>query len=134
MGLLYMSRGEIRNQSQAGQLFCFKDLKMNKITPSDIDGLIEYKNKCYIFFEFKYNHTPLPTGQRLMFERLIDDLSNIKPCIFFLASWDESILNEKNEVVSKLSEVYKIRHKKQWITPDGSPTLKACIDWFIESI
>ena len=120
-------------QSKTNLFFQFSKLKYGTITPSDIDGLIEYKNKCYIFFEFKYNFGDLNTGQRLMFERLIRDISKIKPCIFFLASWDDSMV-EDNSINAAEAIVYYVRDALGWHKPDSNVTLNDCIDYFINLV
>lgn len=55
----------IRNRFRAKQLIDFGGLQYEQITPTDIDGLIEYRNIAYIIYEFKYADAEMPFGQRL---------------------------------------------------------------------
>ena len=44
------NRGVIQNRDRKKQIIDFSGLKYGKITPTDIDGLIEYKDKAMMFF------------------------------------------------------------------------------------
>jgi hypothetical protein len=65
-------RGKIRNRDAGKQIIDYSGLRYNNITPTDIDGLIEYKGKAFIFYEFKFNNAPMPLGQRIALTRLVD--------------------------------------------------------------
>lgn len=79
-------RGAIRNRQFANRVRDFSGLRFGKITPTDIDGLIEYRGQGYVFIETKYKDAPLPSGQRLALERLCDDLQQVKPTLVIVAS------------------------------------------------
>lgn len=53
----------------------FDGIRMGNCAPTDIDGLIEYHNKAYLFLEWKYGNAQVPTGQMLALTRLADDLT-----------------------------------------------------------
>ena len=72
-----MLRGEIYNPDRARQLRDFSGLVFGNITPTDIDGLIEYKNIGYVILELKYQDGDVPFGQKLALERLTDDLEKV---------------------------------------------------------
>ncbi len=55
-----------------------------KMFPSDVDAIIEFKNKCYILYEVKYNGKDMSMGQRIMLERITSDLGRLKPCLTLL--------------------------------------------------
>jgi len=40
-------RGKIEHRDRARQIRDFSNLRYGNITPTDIDGLIEYQNKCF---------------------------------------------------------------------------------------
>lgn len=69
-----MRRGVIYNKARSQQINDFGNMAYGNITPTDIDGLIEYKDKGYIFYEIKYGDKEVPRGQRLALQRLIDDI------------------------------------------------------------
>jgi hypothetical protein len=81
-------RGVIRNRCYATQVRDFSGLRFKNITPTDIDGLIEYRNICYVCIETKYENSELQFGQKLALERLNDDLSKVKPVLTIVASHD----------------------------------------------
>jgi len=65
-------RGKIRGREYATQVKDFTGLRWGKITPTDIDGLIDFGGKFIVVFELKYIGTEMPHGQRLALERLSD--------------------------------------------------------------
>lgn len=67
-----MERGKIRNREAGKQIIDYSGLRFNKITPTDIDGLIEFQGKAFIFYEFKYMGAPMPLGQRIALTRMVD--------------------------------------------------------------
>lgn len=69
------NRGKIQDPEHAKQLIDFSGIKYGKITPTDIDGNIEYHNKAFIFYEYKYGNAEMPKGQRKALIRLVDRLN-----------------------------------------------------------
>jgi len=65
-------RGVIQNRSRATQINNFKNLRYGNITPTDIDGFIDFGNRYFIYIEVKLLGNDLPYGQRLALERLCD--------------------------------------------------------------
>lgn len=63
-------RGVIKDKRRAQQINDFSGLRLGNITPTDIDGLIEYHDKAWIVFEIKYKGAQLLFGQRLAIERM----------------------------------------------------------------
>lgn len=69
-------RGVINHVNRAQQINDFSGIRFGNITPTDIDGLIEYHNKAWIIFEIKYKDAQLPYGQRLALERMVKDFTD----------------------------------------------------------
>jgi hypothetical protein len=65
-------RGRIRSAARALVERDFSGLRWGKITPTDIDGFIEFGDRLFVFVESKFNGAALPHGQRLALERLCD--------------------------------------------------------------
>lgn len=80
------SRGIIRNRQYATQIRDFSGMRFGSITPTDIDGYIEYRGRCHVLIELKYGEARLPYGQKLALERLCDDLEQAKPTLAIIAS------------------------------------------------
>jgi hypothetical protein len=77
-------RGVIHNRERAQQIKDFHGLRFGKITPTDIDAFIEWKDKLYIIVECKLIGYDMPFGQRLALERMCDSLAKDKPSILFM--------------------------------------------------
>ncbi len=65
-------RGVIRNREFARQIKDFSGLKFGQITPTDIDGFMDFGDRLFVVIEGKYAGSMLKTGQRLALERLVD--------------------------------------------------------------
>lgn len=84
------NRGKIQYPERKRQIMDFDGLKFGKITPSDIDAFIEYKDKGFIFIEIKLHRKDgqfkVPPGQKLGYKRLVDALTAAgKPAILIYA-------------------------------------------------
>jgi hypothetical protein len=119
-------RGEINNRDRAAQIRNFSGLRWKNITPTDIDGLIEYQNKCYIFIEAKYGNGELPFGQSLALTRLVDDLR--KPSILFVAIHQTPIGQDIDMKTTLVSDFY---FRGKW-HKQNPIYLKNMIDRFIK--
>jgi hypothetical protein len=63
---------EIRNHEFARQLCDFGGLRYGSITPTDVDGYVEFGDRLFIFVEAKFVGGVMKRGQRLALERLVD--------------------------------------------------------------
>jgi hypothetical protein len=131
-----MIRGKAHTPNRSRQERDFSGLTYGKITPTDLDGVIEYHDKGYVLIEVKVNGNDMPTGQRLALERLCDDLQNTKPTILIVGIHD----TPSDEAIDfGACVVEKYRYKGAWY-PDkkitdyiGKP-VKYLVDWFIKWI
>lgn len=120
----------IRNEERAKQLVNFAGMRYegNKM-PTNIDGMFEWKNKCYIFFEAKHvSVSELPLGQRLALERICDDLGKLKPVIVICFSHDTP-LDQMIDLAS--CKVSQCRLRGKWRNTTKNVTVKEVTDWFI---
>ena len=123
-------RGEIHSRERAKQLRDFSSLLYGKITPTDIDGLIEYHNKGYILIEIKLQGIPLSFGQQLALERITDDLTRSgKPTICIVADHDVSDPTEDIDVAKAIVRKYRV--DSEWKMFQNLHTTKQAIDSFI---
>lgn len=67
-----VERGVIRNREYAKQLKDFSGLRYGKITPTDIDGFLDFGDRLFVVVEGKHAGSAIQTGQRLALERLVD--------------------------------------------------------------
>lgn len=83
-------RGAIRNREYANRIRDYSGLRVGNMTPTDIDGVLDYHARAYFILELKYSGTPVPYGQRLLLERLCDDLHRSKPTLLVIAEHSSS--------------------------------------------
>lgn len=106
----------------------YSGLRYGKITPTDIDGFIDFGNHTFVFLELKYTDVELKTGQRLALERLSDAcVSSGKRAIVLIANY--SSIDDTD--VAKLP-VVQLYHHKQWREPRNEITVRQAIDKFLE--
>jgi hypothetical protein len=67
-----MPRGVIRNKELAQQIKDFSNLVYGTISPTDIDGFIDFQNRLFVFIELKHRNAQIKTGQRIALERVCD--------------------------------------------------------------
>jgi len=118
-------RGEIRNKDHVPTKD-FSGLRFNKITPTDIDGFMDFGNKTFVFIELKYGTSLLSIGQRLALERLCDSCADSgKIAVVLLAHYTDS-----GQVEIKVADlqVSKIRMNKKWIEPKKAMSVRQAID------
>lgn len=129
-------RGSIKYIDRYKQLISFEGLERHrKITPTDIDGLIDYAGNAFFYMEckldIKYEEEGLDFGQRRAIENLIEShtiAGHIAMAIIFTHNCkSEEIILAKNKIVR---EIY-FQHK--WQTPKlNNWTVIQAIDWFEE--
>lgn len=69
-----MQRGRIYNRPRARQLAEFAGLEFRSITPTDVDGLIDFGGRLFVLIEAKVEGTELPHGQEEALTRVCDAL------------------------------------------------------------
>lgn len=111
----------------------YSKLRYGNITPSDIDGIIEYHDIAYIFYEFKLDTVEkISSGQQIAFERLTDDLSKIKPTLFIIATHD--INDPSNDIPTHECQVEWYRRNGEWHKPETRISVKELTDTFIMEV
>ena len=120
-------RGKIINRKRKKQLSDFSGLRYGKITPTDIDGFIDFGNIVFIFFELKLEDVELPTGQRLALERLVDGMEKEGKCSIGIIAI-HGIFSTNKDIDASSCIVTCYRFKKQWVIPKKEYTLKQMID------
>lgn len=79
-------KGKIYYRNRAKQIIDYSGLCFGNCSPTDVDGLLDYKNQCSILLEYKLGNKELPKGQRLALERSADN-SKI-PAVVIVATHD----------------------------------------------
>lgn len=121
-------RGVIRNRAFAQQIRDFSGMRFGNITPTDIDGFIEYKNRGFVVIESKFGQSKLQGGQRLAFERLIDALGTQRPSLLVVGSHTEGI---GEDIIIDQSIVTEYRIEKLWRVPKTTLTVYDIVNKFL---
>jgi len=125
-------RGKIRNREAAKQLKDFSGLRFGKITPTDIDGFVDFQNKAFVIFEIKHGTATMPYGQRLGYERLADacEKSGIRTLVI-VANHN---IDAPNDIDVSVLPVTQIRFKQKWKTPNVPHTVRSAFEAFLKWI
>lgn len=123
-------RGKIRNKDFKRQIYDMSGLGTGTITPTDIDGFMDFGNRLFIFFESKHGNSQMPYGQKLALQRLTDACHSPpdRYSVLFLLSHS----GDSEEICVADLPIVKYRYKLEWIDPKIQITLKQGIEIFRE--
>jgi hypothetical protein len=98
-------RGAIRHLDRYKQLISYAGLERHRhITPTDIDGLIDYNGNAFLLLECKLEGKEIDYGQKRAIENIIGSFveSGRKACclVFRHNSQTDEIIDAKNCIVS----------------------------------
>ena len=126
-------RGQIVFRDRARQIRDFSGLLFGNITPTDIDGLIEYHGKAYVFIELKFSGAQIPYGQKLALERLVDDLRLAgKPSLCIIA--EHNAMNTEDDIDVANAIVIEYRQKGKWLSPHKEYRVSEMVEKFLELV
>lgn len=107
------TRGIIQNRERARQIIDFNGIKFNRITPTDVDGLIEYKNIAYVLMEFKHREAEMPHGQSLALTCMVDDFDRQgKYATLFVC--EHYVDDPKADIIAKNTNVRRYYYRGKW--------------------
>lgn len=123
-----VARGKIRSRELALVERDFSGLCWKRITPTDIDGFVEFQDRLFVFIEGKSRGALLKGGQRLAIERLCDACHNEQAgrySIAFVVAHDGQDCFDY-----ATADVVEYRWRGSWIRirPDKPKRLKEAID------
>ena len=119
-------RGAIRNRQRAKQLRDFTGLRWGKITPTDVDGGVEFGDKLFVFMEAKSNGAAMPFGQCLFLQRTCDAIAETgREAIVLIL---EHGAGPEDDVDYASCLVTEYRYNGVWQKPAQSTTCKVVID------
>ena len=126
------NRGKIQFRERKKQIIDFSGLKYDNITPSDIDGYIEYRNIASILYEFKYKNAELSDGQ---LKSLIRNTDKVAKCgcdaVLFICRHEVDDPNEDVDAASTPVDEYY--YNKTWYPANGR-TAKEMTDAFMDYV
>jgi hypothetical protein len=120
--------GKIRNPARAFQHIDYTGIRYGNATPSNIDGILELQGRLFVLFEYKHvSAQPMPKGQRMMIERIVDNLQSDNVFSIAIVGVHDSPIGE--EINASVARAIEIRWKSQWIDlSHSSYTVKSCVD------
>jgi len=125
-----IERGKIKNKDFARQIRDFRKLKYINVTPTDLDGLIEFNNCIFIFIETKYFKKPeLPDGQKRALVNLVDSVFEASKKGLLIIATHNKPSNES--IPFHNCKVIKYRSRKHWYSPKEI-TVKKLIDSYLK--
>ena len=117
-------RGRIKNNEYRNIEIDWSGIAIGNITPTDIDGMIEYHNR-FIFIEMKYELPYMKNGQGMAFERLVDALPE---AILFVCVHDA----QPGDVIDAAKTfVSKYYYRSIWRVPLQAMTLDYAVSTYI---
>lgn len=132
---MYEERGVIKNRDRQRQIHDFSKLKrLRNITPTDIDGLIDYEGKHFIYLEGKVRGNDLFYGQRLALENAIKSHCNAgHPSIAIVYEhWIPSYM-DVDVAMCNVSKIYSFRNGDfSWQSAEGNCNVLDLVDYFEE--
>lgn len=122
----------LEHPDRASQLVDLTGINYGNLSPTDVDGFLEIKNKLFIFLEFKNkNAPPIRYGQRTALERVVDALHQSgKVSLAVIGQHNTAHTEIINGAASKALEV---RWQGQWVSLEGDRyTVKDCVNRALE--
>jgi hypothetical protein len=114
-----------RNRDYGSQLKDFSNLRWGAISPTDVDGLLEFSNRLFIIIETKYKNAPIPRGQLLALERVCDAINHPpeRHCLILVTSHESD-----GDIDMGLTTVRKVRENGLWLETIPEMCLRDLID------
>lgn len=119
----------IRSRKTVGQIVDFNGMRFGSISPTDIDGFLDFGNKLFVLFEVKRRGAEVPFGQRLALERSATamDKGGIITVVLIV------VHDTSGDIDLARCMVTERYYKGKWITPTKEVTakeaVKTMLDW-----
>ena len=121
-------RGVIQNRARKQQIADMSGLRFQKITPTDLDGFLDFDNRLFVFIEGKFIATPVLFGQQLAIDRLCDACHYAPHRYSFAIIADHHHPSDEDIDFANMT-VRSIRQNGKWSAPmNRSLTVRAAID------
>ena len=120
----------IRNSNQTKQGIDFTGIENGKIHPTDIDAVLEFNNEALILIEAKKINNDLPTGQRLVLERICNSWHTPKSIVLFVT---HDFRDDTQDIPLMECKVEKFYCNNKWQPIENKPDLKNVLNKLGES-
>ena len=121
-------RGVISHRERSRQINDFQGLRFERnITPTDIDGLVDFAGRLFIYFELKYGDKQIDTGQRMALEAVVDShQAACRHAYAIIATHNVANPADDVDVANCIVSAYYYCHR--WIQPGEHITMRQAID------
>ena len=103
----------IRSSKQVKQTIDFTGIQSGKIHPTDIDVVLEFDNDVLILMEVKRKGNKIPTGQRLVLERIADSWHTKKVVVLYVT---HNFINDEKDIPLNECNVDSVYIDGEWKT------------------
>lgn len=115
----------VKNSNLIAQVVDFTALKNYKIRPSDIDAVLEFDNEVLILMEFKRRGVKIPSGQKLLLERICDSWHTKKSIVLKVEHY---FYDETKNIPIEKTAVTGYYMNGSWVHYDGFENGRNVID------
>ena len=127
-------RGVIQNRARKQQIADMSGLRFQKITPTDLDGFLDFDDRLFVFIEGKFIATPVLLGQQIAIDRLCDACHNAPHRYAFAIIADHHHPSSEDIDFARMT-VRSIRQNGKWRQPmQKDLTVRAAIDRMVASV
>jgi hypothetical protein len=126
----FFKRDELKFKGRARQINSFLGLiRRRNITPTDIDGIIDYNGKAFIILEGKYGDAELPKGQKMALENLANAILESKKKVVVII-FRHNVHDINNDIIVSQQLVSDIYFKRKWDKITVEKTVLEVIEMF----
>lgn len=104
----------IRNRNKVKQVIDFTGVQNGNMHPSDIDAVLEFDNRILILIEVKREYVKIPTGQRMLLERICDSWHTPENAIVLKV--EHNFDDEEGNIPLERCWVTRAYYKGNWST------------------
>jgi beta-xylosidase len=125
----------IRNPARASQVLDFTGILPKPYAPTDIDGLVEWKNKAYVIIECKHGDKDMSLGQKIAIERMTKDFNKAgKRAVAIVVEHDVDNIQQSVIVGDQIVRQVYYDNQREWREPNYIVTAKEAINNFIKYV
>lgn len=118
--------GEINHPERFRQPVAFRGLVWGSISPTDIDMAIDFKDRLFVFVEFKEGNKGVERGQLILFERLAERLEKTGTSVLLIIARHHT--SHEELVMASEAIVSDWKWKGRWWVQRDWVTVKELID------
>lgn len=125
----------IRNPLRASQVLDFTGILPPPLAPTDIDGLVEWKDKAYVIIECKHGDKGMSLGQKIAIERMTKDFNKAgKRAVAIVVEHNVDDIQQSVKVGNQLVREVYYDSQGRWRKPSHEMTAREAINDFIQYV